>query len=91
MLIIIKSPPDTPEAKRAVKLAMDMAADIVLLQDAAYLAQTDKLQGFCGTAFVVGEDRRLRGIGDIGKGVKEIGYDELVDLMAGNENVAGMF
>lgn len=91
MLVIIKSSPDSQEAKRAVRLARDMTADIVLLQNGVYLAEKERLEGFCGTAFVLDEDMRLRGVENIGKGVKKVGYDELVDLMAENEKVIGMF
>lgn len=93
MLVIIKSAPDTTEGKRAVKLARDMAADICLMQNAVYFAQRERLEGFCGTAFVLDEDARLRGLssGDIDKGVKEIGYDDLVDFLVKEDKVVGMF
>jgi|Deesub1362A_J573_1020465.scaffolds.fasta_scaffold00045_16 sulfur relay protein TusB/DsrH len=91
MLVIIKNAPGTQEAKRAVKLARDMAADIVLVQNGVYLAERDRLEGFCGTAYALDEDIRLRGITDIDKEIKTIGYDELIDLMAEDEKVIGMF
>lgn len=91
MLVLIKSSHDTPEAKRAVKLARDMAADIVLLQNAVCLAQKDRLEGFCGTAHAIEEDLLLRGISDIDKGVRPIDYYQLIDLMADEDKVVGMF
>ncbi len=93
MLVIIKSAPDTIEGKRAVKLARDMAADICLIQNAVYFAQKDRLEGFCGTVFVISEDAQLRGLksGDMDKGIKEIDYDGLVDLMIKEDKVVGMF
>ncbi len=91
MLVIIKSAPDTQEARRAVKLARDMAADIVLLQNAVYLARPERLEGFCGTAYVLEEDLRLRGVEDLEAGVKTIDYDELVGLLAGEDEVLGLF
>ncbi len=93
MLVIIKSAPDTTEGKRAVKLARDMAADICLMQNAVYFVQKERLEGFCGTAFVLDEDARLRGLKseDMGKGIKEIGYEGLVDLMVKEDKVVGMF
>lgn len=93
MLVIIKSAPDTPEGKRGVKLARDMAADICLIQNAVYFAQRERLEGFCGTAFVLGEDARLRGVNekDIGKEIREIDYEGLVDLMVKEDKVVGMF
>ncbi|MDI6729078.1 MAG: DsrH/TusB family sulfur metabolism protein [Thermodesulfovibrionales bacterium] len=93
MLVIIKSAPDTPEGKRGIKLARDMAADICLLQNAVYFSQKDRLEGFCGTAFVLGDDARLRGIpsADMEKGVKEINYEELVDIMIKENKTVGVF
>jgi len=91
MLVIIKSAPDTQGAGRAVKLARDMVADIALIQNAVCLARPEMLEGFCGTAFALDEDLKLRGIKDIEKSVKEITYDELVDLMAENDKVVGAF
>jgi sulfur transfer complex TusBCD TusB component (DsrH family) len=64
MLIVIKSAPDTPEGKRGVKIARDMAADICLIQNAVYFAVKDRLEGFCGTVYLLDEDRRLRGLGE---------------------------
>lgn len=93
MLVIVKSSPDTPDGKRGVKLARDMAADLVLLQNAVYFAQKERLDGYCGAAYILDEDRRLRGIGegDIEKGVRRLDYASLVDLMADEDKVAGMF
>lgn len=92
MIVIVKSGPETIEGKRAVKLARDMAADLVLIQNGVYYAQKERLEGFCGTAHLLDEDRRLRGIGEeeLDKGVRKIDYDGLVDLMAGDK-VLGMF
>ncbi|HAK89465.1 MAG TPA: hypothetical protein DHV16_02435 [Nitrospiraceae bacterium] len=93
MLVIIKSGPDTSEGKRGIKLARDMAADVCLMQNAVYFSQKDRLEGFCGTAFVLGDDARLRGIpsAEMEKGVKEINYEELVDLMMKEDKTAGAF
>lgn len=93
MLVIVKSSPDTADGKRAVKLARDMAADICLIQNAVYFAQKERLEGFCGTAYVLDEDSKLRGLNDeeIGKNIKKLDYDGLVDLMVENEKVVGMF
>ncbi len=93
MLVIVKSAPDTPEGKRGIKLARDMAADICLIQNAVYFAQKERLEGFCGTVYLLGQDRNLRGISDgsIEKDIKAIDYDTLVDLMIKEDNVIGMF
>lgn len=93
MLVIVKSSPDTSDGRRGIKLARDMAADLVLIQNGVYFAQKERLEGFCGTAYVLGEDSRLRGLKDedIEKGVKKLDYDGLVDLMAEEDKVMGMF
>ena len=93
MIVIVKSSPDTPEGKRGVKLARDMAADIALIQNGVYFAQKEMLEGFCGTAYVLGDDTRLRGLNrdEIDKAIRNIDYDGLVDLMAENDKVIGMF
>lgn len=93
MLVIVKSAPDTTDGKRGVKLARDMAADVVLLQNGVYFAQRERLEGFCGTAHVLDDDVRLRGLreDDIGKDIRRLNYEGLVDLMAGEEKVVGMF
>lgn len=95
MLVIIKSAPDTPEGKRGVRLACDMYADIVLLQNGVYFIQKDKLEdlGFVRSAYVLEDDRRLRGLkaNSANKNIKGINYDSLVDLMAESDKVIGMF
>ena len=80
MIVIVKSSPDTPEGKRGVKLARDMAADIALIQNGVYFAQKEMLEGFCGTAYVLGDDTRLRGLNrdEIDKAIRNIDYDGLV-------------
>jgi len=91
MLIIIKSSHDTAEARRAVKLARDMAADLLLVQNGVYLARKDALEGFCGTVHVLEEDLRLRGIKDVEKDIRTASYDDVVDLLAAEEKVVGAF
>ena len=92
MIVMIKSEPDTSEAKRAVTLAGDLAADLVLIQNAVYLA-CQKAIGIRGRVYALDEDLRMRGIGpdtDIGM-VKRIDYDMLVDLLAKADGVHGAF
>lgn len=93
MLVIVKSAPDTPEGKRGIKLAMDMAANLVLLQNGVYFALKERLEGFYRTAYILDEDIKLRGLKDkeLGKGIKKIDYDDLVDLMAEEDKVVGIF
>jgi len=93
MLVIVKSAPDTMDGKRGIKLARDMAADVVFLQSGAYFAQKERLEGFCGTAYVLDDDVRLRGLKDdeIEKDIRKVDYGSLVDLMASEDKVVGMF
>ncbi len=93
MLVIIKSGLDTQEGKWAIKLARDMAADVCLIQNAVYFARKERLDGFCGSVYVLDEDVRLRGLKDneIEKDLKMINYDRLVDMMGDEDKVVGMF
>lgn len=95
MLVIIRNAPDTTEGRRGVKIAREMAADIVLLQNGVYFMQEQRLDdlGFYNTAYVLEDDKRLRGLkaNDMNKNIKDIGYDSLVDLMAESNKVIGMF
>jgi len=93
MLVLVKSAPDTTDGKRGIKLARDMAADVVLLQNGVYFAQVERLEGFCGTAYVLDDDARLRGLKDneIEKGIRKLNYGGLVDIMAKADKVVGMF
>ncbi|MBI4824546.1 MAG: hypothetical protein HY805_10015 [Nitrospirae bacterium] len=91
MLVLIKSAPDTADGKRAVKLARDMAGDLVLMQNAVYFAEKERLEGFCGTIYALDEDILLRGITETEKGIKTLSYDELIEIMAENNKVVGAF
>lgn len=91
MLVVIKSSPETEEAKRGFRLANDASADLVLVQNGVYLFRGDGLEGFSGTAYVLDEDMRLRGLGMNEKAIRPISYDELVNLMAVADKVIGMF
>ncbi len=92
MLVIVKSGPDTTEGKRGINLARDMAADLVFIQNGVYFAIGENLGGFCGTAYVLDEDRRLRGIADgaLSGDIVRLDYDALVDIIAGADKVLGM-
>jgi sulfur relay protein TusB/DsrH len=95
MLVIVRNTPDTPEGKRGVKLARALSADLVLLQNGVYFLQQDHLEdlGFCRTAYVLEDDRRLRGLNIDAekKNMKDISYDNLIDLMTESDKVVGMF
>lgn len=93
MFVIVKSAPETAAGKRSVKLARDMAADMILIQNGVYFSQRERLGGFCGSVYVLEEDRRLRGLksNEIEKDIINITYDSLIDLMAGEDKVLGLF
>ena len=93
MIVIIKSAPDTPEAKRGITMAGDLAADLVLVQNAVYLARPGQVGGIRGAVYALDEDLLMRGLGpdaDIGS-VRRIDYDMLVDLIMKADQVHGAF
>ncbi|MDA8079358.1 MAG: DsrH/TusB family sulfur metabolism protein [Nitrospiraceae bacterium] len=95
MIVIVRSAPDTAEGKRGVKIARDLSADIVLVQNGVYFLRQEKLEdlGFAGTAYALEDDMRLRGLKIDGEktNTKNISYDGLVDLMTERDKVVGMF
>jgi len=93
MLVLIKSSPDTAEGRRGIKLAKDLGADMVLLQNGICLATHEILKNFNKSIYVLDEDMRLRGI-NIRYGEKDIrliDYDGLIKLVVGDEKVIGLF
>lgn len=92
MLILIKSPPGSLEAASAIKKAAELAADIMLLEDAAGFALMNMLEGFCGTAFVIATDisSRLPQGSELEKGVKLISAEEK-ELMLEREEHSGPY
>ncbi|MBI5378539.1 MAG: sulfurtransferase complex subunit TusB [Nitrospirae bacterium] len=94
MLVLVKSAPDTPEGKRGALLAKEMGSDLVLIQNGVYFAlQKERLEGFCGTAYALENDLRLRGLRDeaFDRSVRTVDYASLVDLMAEADKVIGVF
>ncbi|MGO9015771.1 MAG: DsrH/TusB family sulfur metabolism protein [Dissulfurispiraceae bacterium] len=93
MIVIVKSAPDTPDGQRGLKLARDMAADLILLQNSVYFVQGQRLEDFPGKIYVVDEDLRLRGLNDsrFRNDFEIINYDTAVDLMTEGNKVVGMF
>lgn len=89
MLIVIKSSPHTEEAQSALKLAREVSADILLLQNGVYFVRQGRLEDI-GTVYALKDDIRLRGEGAQGSGVRAISYDEMIDLMV-EDKVIGMF
>ncbi len=93
MLVFIKNAPGTPEAKRGVRIARELAADIVFMQDAVYYARKNALEGFCGMGYAVKDDLELRGVrpDELEKEVKVLDYGELIDLLEKEVKVMGIF
>ena len=93
MLVIIKNAPDTPDGTQGMKIARDMGADLICLQNGVYFAQGNRLEGFLGIVYVLDEDLRLRGLSNmpLGKEIKKVDYEAIVDLMAESEKTVGMF
>ena len=90
MLIIIKSSPDTPEARQALNLAKSTNAGICLVQNGVYLAVKEDIKDISGSAYALSEDLALRGLKPAFN-VKSIDYEELIDIMNESEKVIGMF
>ncbi len=90
MLIMIKSSPDTPEARKAFEMAKSMNASICLLQNGVFLAVKEGCADFGGSVYALSEDMMLRGLKPSGN-VRSIDYEELIDIMNGSEKVMGMF
>ena len=91
MLVLIKSAPHTPEAVCAMRLAENSSADVVLIQNGVYHCDGECLEDFAGSVYALQDDRDLRGVKAAGENVRIINYEELVDLMAANDKVKGMF
>ena len=91
MLVMIKSAPGSYRMRRAMRIAADAGANVVLMQDAVYMAEWERVRNTSGEIFAMEEDLRMRGIGDIPSGIRKIDYDTLVDLMAAEDKVVGLF
>ncbi len=93
MLVMIKSAPDTTDGALGLTLAKEGGADLVLLQNGVYFAQKERLDAFTGNVYVLGDDKRLRGLKDseMDARAKTIDYDKLTDMITGGEKVVGMF
>lgn len=74
-------------------MSRDMAADLVLLQNGVYFSCRDRLEGFCGRVYALEDDCRIRGLSDddLEPGVSMIDYGQLIDVMAGEDKVLGIF
>ncbi len=91
MLILVKSSPETAEARRALQIASEAKAEVVFLQAAVYHAVKDRLKGIkLAKAYAIDEDMRMRGI-DKCQSVEAISYGALVELMDAHENITGLY
>jgi sulfur relay protein TusB/DsrH len=93
MLVIVKSAPDTPEGKRGIIMARDVAANVVLIQNAVYFALKNRPEGFSGIVFALEDDLRLRGLNndDLKGDIRKLSYDGFIDLMVEDDRVIGIF
>ncbi len=93
MLVLVKSAPDTTDGAIGVSLAKEGGADIVLLQNGVCFAQKERLGTFRGNVYILGDDKRLRGLKDseMDGRAKIIDYDTLTDIITGGKKVVGMF
>jgi len=91
MMVVIKSSPESQGARQGLRLARQSKAPVVLIQNGVYLALGNALVGIGGGAYAILEDMKLRGVDVPGDVVKPISYDDLVELMAGDEKVVGLF
>ena len=87
MLFLISSAPGTDNYSRTIKLAEELNAKVCLLQNAVYGAR-EKIPP---EVYVIGDDLRLRGVGDDEVFAKVIDYGELVDIMLSEDRVIGCF
>lgn len=91
MTVIVKSSPDTPEGKRGWQTAIDLSADIVLLQNGvcAILSEYASIPDI--QVYAIEEDCLMRGIPAHSAGrITMIDYAELVDIMQKSDHVIGM-
>jgi sulfur relay protein TusB/DsrH len=90
---MIKSAPDTTDGGLGLNLARQSGADLVLMQNGVYFAQKERIGDFTGAVYVLGDDKRLRGLKDdeLDKRVKVINYDQMTDFITGGKKVVGMF
>jgi sulfur relay protein TusB/DsrH len=93
MIVIIKSAPDTPEGTRGMTMARDMAANVVLIQNAVYFALKDRLEGLPGTVSALEDDLKLRGLtnDDLKGDIRKLSYDGFIDLIGEDDRVIGTF
>ena len=91
MVVLIKSSPGTHEAIRGFKVAKDLSAKLVLMQNAVNYARKGGLEGFTGDTYALDDDLKLRSITKVTGNITPISYDKLVDLMNGDDKVLGMF
>ncbi len=93
MIVMIKSAPDSSDGTIGLAFAKQGGADLVLLQNGVYFAQTERLGVFTGAVYVMDDDKRLRGLKDseMDSRANIIDYDKLTDIITEGRKVVGMF
>ncbi len=92
MIVLVSNGPDTSDGMRGVNLAREGGADLVLLQNAVLFAQSGRLRDFSGAVYVLGDDKKLRGLRDdeLESRAQVIDYDRLTDLLLESDKAVGM-
>lgn len=92
-LVVVISPPGSAKGEHGVRLAKELAADIVLTGEAAGYALKGRLEGFCGTVYVIEEEGKPPGLKDedMEKGVKRLSGGEFGEMLERGARVAGVF
>jgi sulfur relay protein TusB/DsrH len=93
MIVLVKSAPATTDGMRGIALAQEGGAGLILLQNGVFFGQKGRLSDFQGRVYVLGDDKRLRGLKDceMDARARTIDYDKLTDIITEGENVVGMF
>lgn len=91
MTVIVKSSPDTPEGKRGLQTAIELGANLVLLQNGVYAVLSAAASAPNMRVFAIEEDCLMRGIPVYPDNkVRRIDYAELVDILQQSDHVVGM-
>jgi hypothetical protein len=81
MLVIIKSPPQSSSARRAIDIAVQRLADLILTAEGINHALKGGLDGFCGTAYALQSDLARLDADNLEKGIKSIDQNKYNELL----------
>jgi len=91
MTVIVKSAPDTPDGRKGLQTAIDLGADVILLQNGVYFVLSGSAAVAGMQVYAMEEDCMMRGIRiPSDNSVRMIDYAELVDIMQMSDHVIGM-